>query len=162
MIVQNKGIILDRNTDAIRYASKEPINITSFHWDDKCTVPKYQNEDPKPLSVKVLPRICKKYELDYTVFNLDWKNSDDYIGSAEDEAKRIINSNESVHINERAGTGKAYLVNKIIEELKSRNKVVRGFSTTNKGAVLINGKTIHTLCYKFQSSKKDLVRMIED
>ena len=94
--------------------------------------------------------MCKKHELDYTVFNLNWKNSDDYIGLAEDEAKRIINSNESVHINGRAGTGKTYLVNKFIEELKFRNKVVRGFSPTNKGAVLINGKTIHTLCYKFQ------------
>ena len=131
MIIVNKGIVLDRNTDAIRYARKEAIDISSFYWDDDCTVPKYQNEDPKPLATEVLPLMNKKHELDYTVFDLQWKLRDDYLGSAEDEAKRIINSNESVHINGRAGTGKTYLVNKIIDELTNQNKIVRGFSPTN-------------------------------
>ena len=63
IIIQNKGIVLDRNTDAIRYARKEAINISDFYWDDKCTVPKYQNEDPKPLAVEVLPRFQSEMEL---------------------------------------------------------------------------------------------------
>ena len=42
IIIRNKGIILDRNTDAIRYARNEPINITSFHWDDiKMKIPNH-------------------------------------------------------------------------------------------------------------------------
>lgn len=86
---------------------------------------------------------------------------DDYIGSAEEEAKRIIASNESVHINGRAGTGKTYLVNKIIDELTQQKKVIRGFSPTNKSARLINGKTNHSLHYKFKTNKRDLMKMIE-
>ena len=161
MIVLNKGIVLDRNTDAIRYARKDAINISSFHWDDECSVKKYQNEDPKPLSIEVLPQMCKKHDLDYTVFDLKWNMYNDYIGSAQDEANRIIDSNESVHINGRAGTGKTYLVNQIVEELAAREKVCRGFSPTNKGARLINGTTIHSLYYKFKTNKKELIKMIE-
>ena len=74
---------------------------------------------------------------------------------------RIVDKNQSIHINGRAGTGKTYIVNKIIEELKSRGKVCRGFSPTNKGARLIDGNTIHSLYYKFKTDKKGLIRMIE-
>ena len=80
---------------------------------------------------------------------------------AQDEAVRIVDNNQSIYINGRAGTGKTYLVNKIIEELKLRGKVCRGFSPTNKGARLIGGNTIHSLYYKFKTDKKGLIRMFE-
>ena len=155
------GVILDRNTDAIRYARKASINIDKYYWDEERTVLKYQCEGAKPLEKEVLPRMMKPHTLDYNVFNLQWNIQEDYEGTAEEEATRIIDSNKSIHINGRAGTGKTYIVNKIIEELKNRGKIYKGFSPTNKGARLINGNTIHSLYYKFKTDKRGLFKMIE-
>lgn len=41
MISLNKGLSLDRNTDAIRYAKNVAINISIFIWDSNGEVPKY-------------------------------------------------------------------------------------------------------------------------
>ena len=161
IIINKKGVILDRNTDAIRYARKEPINISDYFWNDEKTVLKYHNEVVKPLKCEVLPRMCRKHQLDYNIFNLQWNIQYDYDGTAQEEAKRIIDTNQSIHINGRAGTGKTYLVNKVIDELKARGKICKGFSPTNKGARLIGGNTIHSLYFKFKSNKKGLFRMIE-
>ena len=34
IIKKKNGIILDRNTDAIRYGREEAIDITQYYWDD--------------------------------------------------------------------------------------------------------------------------------
>ena len=44
-IINEGGIILDRNTDAIRYAREGPIDISNDYWDEEKTVLKYQTED---------------------------------------------------------------------------------------------------------------------
>lgn len=86
----------------------------------------------------------------------------DYDSLAEEKAKEIILNGKSIHINGRAGTGKTYITNKIIQELKNQNKKYLAFSPTNKGAGLIGGKTIHSMYYKFQHNKNKLFETIKD
>ena len=73
----------------------------------------------------------------------------------------IVDSNKSIHIDGRAGTGKTYLVNRVIDELKGRGKKYMCFSPTNKGARLIGGNTIHSIYFKFKSNKRALFAKIE-
>ena len=65
------GVVLDRNTDAIRYSSKKEIIINQF-WDDKETIKKYDTEEPRALENETLPRLQRTKILDYEVFNLEW------------------------------------------------------------------------------------------
>jgi DNA replication protein DnaC len=159
VIKRNGGIILDRNTDAIRYAKSKEIEIVEY-WDDEKTVLKYQKELAKPLTCQMLPRLCRGHEIDLSVFNLKWNTQYDY-EDAEEEASRIVDNNTSIHIDGRAGTGKTYLINRVIDELKSRGKTYMCFSPTNKGARLIGGNTIHSIYFKFKSNKKALFAKIE-
>jgi hypothetical protein len=161
IILKKGGVSLDRNTDAIRYARKESIDISNYYWDDEKNILKYQTEGAKPLDVEVLPRMCRNHQLDYSVFQLQWNIKEDY-ESIDEEVKRILDSNQSIHIDGRAGCGKTYLTNKVIDELKSRNIKYAGFSPTNKGARLISGNTIHSLYFKFKTDKRGLFKMIEE
>jgi Cdc6-like AAA superfamily ATPase len=54
----------------------------------------------------------------------------------------------------RAGTGKSYLTNKVIKELKKQNKKYLAFSPTNKGARIIGGieEMDHHLNYRIMRS----------
>ena len=38
IIKKKNGVILDRNTDVIRYGREEAIDITHYYWDDEKTV----------------------------------------------------------------------------------------------------------------------------
>jgi hypothetical protein len=95
------------------------------------------------------------------VFVLPWQIQKDYDGTAEEEARRIVNSGKSCHIDGRAGTGKSYLVNRIMDELRTQNKKFMGFSPTNKGARIIGGHTIHSIYFKYQANKSKLFSMME-
>lgn len=156
------GTILDRNTDAIRYSAESEVMIDTFFWDDAKTVPKYQKEDAKKLGVERLPHMLRKHYLDLNVFDLNWNICYDYECSVEQKASEILDSNKSVHIDGRAGTGKTYLANKVIEEMKSREMKYIAFSPTNKGARLIGGKTIHSMYYKYMNNKKKLFAMMKN
>ena len=164
LIMDNGGTILDRNTDAIRYSLRKGKQALEFHhfWDDNNTVVKYQNEEPTPLRCEVLANMRREKTLDMTPFELQWNTQFDYDGSAEEEARRIVESNKSYHIDGRAGTGKSYLVNKVIEELKLQDKKFMGFSPTNKGARIINGSTIHSVYFQYQSRKSKLFKILKD
>lgn len=105
---------------------------------------------------------CRNKQLDYDVFNLEWNIKYDFDGSPEEEAINIIETNKSIHIDGRAGTGKTYIVNKIIDQLKERKIKFMCFSPTNKGARLINGTTIHSIFYKFEKCKKSLCKLLEN
>ena len=160
IICKNGGVPLDRNTDAIRYARKDPIELIEY-WDEEKTILKYQKELAKPLSCEVFGGFCRKQELDLSIFDLNWNIQDDYLGCAEDEACRVVDTNMSMHIDGYAGTGKTFLVNNIIRELKQREKNYLAFSPTNKGARLIGGNTIHSIYYKFKSNRKALFAKME-
>lgn len=154
LIICNGGKILDRNTDAIRYKGKQKLNIENYFWDDEKTVKKYRTEESTPLKVEHLPKM-KRSNIQ-TNFDLLWNIDYDYDCSIEQKAAEIVNSNKSIHIDGRAGTGKTYLANKVIDEIKKQNKTFVAFSPTNKGARLIGGKTIHSVYYKYSHNKKSL------
>jgi hypothetical protein len=99
--------------------------------------------------------------VDFSVFDLQWNVQDDYSGTAAEEAKKLIDSGTSMHIDGRAGTGKTYLLNEIRKELDARGIKYAGFSPTNKGARLIGGNTIHSIYYKYQSNKRSLFTAME-
>ena len=162
IIIDEGGIILDRNTDAIRYCSRIECNISNYFWDNENTIEKYQKEEANELSVERLPNMLRSNNLDITKFELCWKIGYDYECLAEEMAKTIIDNNSSLHIDGRAGTGKTFLANKVIDEIKIRNKKYLAFSPTNKGARLIGGNTIHSMYYKYQHNKKRLFEMMKN
>ena len=159
LIRKQDGIILDRNTDAIRYARAEAIDIQNYFWDDAKLVPKYQEETAKKLEVERLPRMCREYS--QNSFEQVWKITREYRGSAEDKAKEMITSRKSFHLDGQAGTGKTYLGNCLIAELIKQGKKHLAFSPTNKGARLIKGQTIHSLFYKYNSNKSIFKTMLK-
>ena len=124
-------------------------------------VPKYQYEDPKELSIEVLKGMKRDATFDSTLYELEWSTRYDYEGDVAGEAKRAVESGVSIHIDDRAGAGKSYLVNHIRAVLDEQKKGHIGLSPTNKGARIINGDTIHSLYYKFKSHRKILFKMLE-
>jgi DNA replication protein DnaC len=162
VIIENGGKILDRNTDAIRYTAKEEIDLFNEHWDDEKTILKYQQEEPKPLTTSKLQKFCRKNYVEKDAFNLNWNITYDYETTVEEKATEIINAKTSIHIDGKAGTGKTYLTNKIIEELKNKNIQYMAFAPTNKASRLIGGQTIDSLYNQFQHRKSKLFAMLKN
>ncbi len=145
IIKRNGGKILDRNTDAIRYAGKK-INLDRFFWDDEKTVPKYQEENPKALEHESMPQFKRnpmKYE-----FKLQWKNQ-------QMTPQEIYDLKEGMLINGRAGTGKTYFVNSLVEILKQNKHTYECLAPTNKSAKLVNGMVLDKLLYYNAKSLKN-------
>ena len=161
LICNGGGVILDRNTDAIRYERRTALLTDGYYWDDAQTVPKYQTEAPKPLANEVLPRMIRPRIADSSVFDLPWNIQNDYEGLAEAEAIKLIDSGSSMHIDGRAGTGKTYLLNRIQAELTKRNIKYATYSPTNKAARLIVGNTIHSLYYKYKTNRRKSFAIME-
>lgn len=162
LILENGGIPLDRNTDAIRYASKNKIDILPYCYDKENKIRKYKDEEPKELQVEKLKDYKRHNNSDTFNFCLKWNIQYGYGDkTVEETVSDIIASNKSYHIDGRAGTGKTYLVNKIIKELNNQKKMFIGVSPTNKGARLIEGKTIDSYYYKFTKCKKGLMYILE-
>jgi DNA replication protein DnaC len=151
LIINNGGVCLDRNTDAIRYYADEEI-ILNEYYDDNKTVCKYKIEEPNELKCSHLGNQVRSHNLDYqNKFILPFNITNDYT-----DINGIIDSNKSVHIDGRAGCGKTYLTNGILKELKTRGIIYKCFSPTNKGARLIDGNTIHSLYNKYKRNKTKL------
>jgi len=162
-IISKGGIILDRNTDAIRYYSSYEFDLyRNQFWDDENTILKYRPEEAQQLKIERLAQYKRLNYLEYDKFYLNWNTEYDYDCSPEEKAKEVILSNKSIHIDGRAGTGKTFITNKIINELKEQGKKYLAFSPTNKGARLIGGKTIHSMFYKYQHNKKKLFDSMKD
>ena len=178
LVIDNGGIILDRNTDAIRYNLADEIDIEPYFYDDEQTVRKYKPENPAELHTEHLAHLNRLDISEKFNFTTKWNIEYGYTGSAKDKAQEIIDSKISIHIDGRAGTGKTFLVNEIIKILKKDDIVTKSltskgevkktvisnymcFSPTNKGARLINGTTIHSVYYKFKHSKSMLFKMLE-
>ena len=51
---------------------------------------------------------------------------------------------KNIFITGKAGTGKSYVINKIVEELTNKGKNVVKLATTGSAAVLIEGQTLHS------------------
>ena len=161
IITKKGGVVLDRNTDAIRFCRIGKFSIESYFWDDDHQVPKYQYEDPKELPNEVLKGMKRDFKFDETPYRLQWNIQYDYESTVIEEAERIVASGKSCHIDGRAGTGKSRLVNEIRAVLDAQKKAYMGFSPTNKGARIIGGSTIHSVYYKFKNNRKVLFGMLE-
>jgi hypothetical protein len=158
-IIEKGGYILDRNTDAIRFQSKNKIELEEF-WDDEDSVLKYQAEEDKTLQVERCPQMSRMNTTKLNDFDLKWNITYDY-ENIDDRINEIIESKKSYHIDGMAGTGKTYFTNKFIEKLDNINKKYLSFSPTNKGARLINGTTIDSVYHQFKHSKKKLFQMLK-
>lgn len=162
LVLRNGGRILDRNTDAIRYFADKEINIDKYFWDKDKTIQKYQVENSNPLKIESLAHFNRNHILDLSTFELNWEISHDYLGTVEKKAKELVDGKKSFHIDGLAGTGKSYLTNKIIDILKENDKKYMAFSPTNKGARIIDGKTIHSMYYKYKRNKYKLIEMLTE
>jgi tRNA A37 threonylcarbamoyladenosine biosynthesis protein TsaE len=157
-IERKGGIVLDRNTDAIRYIADKKIEIIDY-WDDKKKVIKYHEDEPTPLA-HTHAQFKRNTEPDFEKYELQWNLENDY-ADIDAKVEEIITGNNSIHIDGRAGCGKTFFMNKIVGELDKRGIEYKSFSPTNKGARLIGGKTIHSLYYKFRVNKKKLITFLE-
>jgi hypothetical protein len=157
IVKMSGGIILDRNTDAIRYKEMQEIDITQYFWDDAKTVQKYKWEDPRQLMTEVNPKMERQpVEGLVEMFVLKWNIEYDYETDALTKATEIIEKKMSLHIDGRAGTGKSYLTNTIIKVLKQKGLTYTAFSPTNKGARIIDGVTIDSMYYTLKKNKSAL------
>jgi len=162
IVLANGGLVLDRNTDAIRYASKKQIDIKNYYWDEEQKVEKYKSEEPKELEVEKLKDFKRDDISDKLNFVLEWNiKYEKEFNTTEDIVNYIIDNKLSCHIDAMGGYGKTYLTNLIIKELEKRNSKNISSSPTNKGARLIDGKTIDTYYNKFNRNKKMLFSMLE-
>lgn len=152
-IINAGGYIIDRNTDAIRFHHKHEIMFND-KWDNGSN--KYQKEVAVPLLCERLPQMKRKpKELDNLI--LKWNIIPDTIDNFEIKAKELINKGISFNLNGNAGTGKSTLINELINQLKINNKKYIALSPTNKGALIINGTTIHKFYYRYSIRKDELL-----
>ena len=148
------GIVLDRNTDAIRFVESNPIDISQYFWDDEKLVQKYKWEEPKELFAETKPRMKRLPDDNLSdAFILNWNIEYDYETDVSTKVKEIIDKNISLHVDGIAGTGKSFFVSKFIEELNNRGLKYIAFSPTNKGARVIDGITIDSKYYALKKSK---------
>ena len=152
------AVILDRNTDAIRYLSLNEIEIQAY-WDKD--IPKYQREEPKELRCQMMAHLKREKDLDLGIFDLQWNIQYDYPSTVEKAALEIVEKGESMHIDGRAGCGKTTLLNAVKKVLKERNMTWKAFAPTNKAARLIGGETIHSVFQKYKSKKNILFKALQ-
>ena len=69
-------------------------------------------------------------------------------------AQEIIDSNKSIHIDGRAGTGKSTLI-KELQKLIGDKTAYKALAPTNKACRIINGETLQ-VCDQFQ--QRDITR----
>ena len=95
------------------------------------------------------------------IFNLNWKSRYDYDDITE-TCQSIIDSKQSINIDGSAGTGKTFFTLQMMKIIEEHGKTILSFSTTNKGARLIKGQTIHSLYYTFKSCKTKLFTKLKN
>ncbi len=145
LVTEHGGVVLDRNTDAIRYEHGKkytPIDISGHYWDDQKRFPKYKWEEAEPLKVDAMAKICRtdKFVLKKATYNLI-PEQDDFDAIAE----QVIASGKGVLINGQAGTGKTYLTNMIITKLEADGKrLIKTAPTVKAASLMIGGQTIHS------------------
>ena len=156
IIKSNNGIIVDLNTDAISFITKnddflfelasDGININGYFWDSNETIYKYKLEDKDG-------RLCTpklqgyKSEDKYVLKNRVWKitkdvEDNDFTPLVNSIINPDTNKVKSCLIEARAGTGKSYLVKEIQKKLDSLNIKYITLSPTNVACININGITI--------------------
>lgn len=152
MIEKKGGISLERNTDAILYQRDEEINIEHFFWDVDKTISKYQNEGATYLKHESKPHFTRRNNLlCENEFNLNWKLH-------ELSPQEVFDLKEGMLINGRAGTGKTYYLNQLINIIKENKLKYECLAPTNKSARLISGITLDSLNFRSVFNNQSIVR----
>lgn len=162
LIVKARGTVIDRNTDAIRFETHAMnlIDFSDHFWDDAKLVPKYQDEYPRTLKFESVPRLCR-VPVSYKMAERPWNVIDDSVMEAEQLVDHILASQESIHVDGLAGTGKSFLINKLISRLKNDEESFKVLCPTNKAARIVGGVTLHSLKYRFQNAKAKFVSSLQ-
>jgi hypothetical protein len=161
-IIESKdGFCLDVKTDCISCVflggfpfELDGINLKGYFFDDKKSSYKYKLEEcSKRLEVGKMAGY--KRDVKYEHSNLKWSVINDVENN---DFKPLINlimeSNEGINIDGRAGTGKSTLIKGLQDEMTTRGIKFISLAPTNKSARIINGKTIHK--YILASSRKSM------
>lgn len=153
LIIQNGGIPLERNTDAILYQGPVIDISNMFHSDGKTL--KYRYDDIKPLKVEEVCRFTRNGSYDMPVLEYrDFVEQDDF----QAVAQQIYDSNMGCFVSGFAGVGKTVFSNTLIKLIESNGKNTSlavsavgertppkciKLAPTRKAASHIGGKTIH-------------------
>jgi len=153
IIKEADGLVLDLGTDAVTCVFKKDFPfktitkdgkklIDGFFFDAEKKDHKYKLESKDRLKVEMLPKYIRTEQYEHVepvwseVNDVDDNNFKPLI-------KHIIESNNSIHIDGRAGTGKSTLIKGLQQELTKLNKPFIALAPTNKAARIIKGKTVH-------------------
>jgi len=158
-IIENKGgVVLDVSTDCVSCVFEtnespfevENDRIKGYYDDAEQKSHKYRTEDKDGRLEVERMKAYVRSELYYHTekeFNII-PDSDDF----EMLVDLIINSGKSIHIDGRAGCGKTYLMNILIDQLKARGIEFVCLAPTNKACRLIGGETMHRFAVKATGS----------
>ena len=168
IIESNNGIILDLNTDAISFITKDnklpfevikdSINIDGYYYDQRKLIPKYKLEDKEGrLCIPKLQgyKSCDKYEL----VQKEWKTIQDV---SDNDFKPLVNQVinpetkeiSSCLITARAGCGKSHLIKQIQAKLDECNIDYVSLGPTNKSCIQIQGETLHRFTNRVSNNIK--------
>lgn len=149
-IITNKGIPMERNTDAILY-SGERINIKNYFWDDEKLVQKYRYDKPTHLKVESVCKFARK-EL-YIHQELLWNQLEEN-DNFDELASLIYESNQGCQINGVSGGGKTFLVKKIIDLIEKNGQKCIKLAPTHKAKSHFKngGITLHKFYFDMKLS----------
>jgi hypothetical protein len=144
-ITEKGGIPRILKTDCVIYNAYDEIDFNNFYWDDRQTIKKYKGLGDEVLSLVRGMDIknTEKLVIDFQTYN-EYNEDEDVIN-------QIIHSNKGCLILGAAGTGKTYLINKLVDKLKDK-KILR-LAPTNISALLISGQTLDKFTHSFTNSK---------
>jgi hypothetical protein len=96
-------------------------------------------------SVPKLPSWSNQKERQIITFDDDKEWIKHSINNSSDweQILKLIEKNEGLLVDGRAGTGKTYAINKIVDKLSRQGKLCLKSAFTNKACLLIKGKTLH-------------------
>ena len=163
-IIENNGIVIDRNTDSILYEGIE-LDISKFFWDDEKKNEKYRYEKPTLLKCRSVCDIIRdeKYimpKIEYNIIN-EIKN-DVYFENLIDE---VYKSKQGCLIKALSGCGKTEFMKRFIKKLENENIIIDKVAPSNKSARLITGRTIHKMATELKISnlkERLLVKKLEN
>ena len=153
LIQQNRGVIIDLNTDAVTCGYDEDISkVLSLKYPNGDLMYKIEKKDrlEKPKMAKLLrTNTYSNYDYKYKTFH-DVEDND-----FSPLVNMILDSNKSIHIDGCAGAGKSTLIKMLHKEMNTRGLMYKSTAPTNKACNIIDGITLHKLSTEF--SKKSYI-----
>ena len=160
-VIENDGIIIDRNTDSILYEGIE-LDISKFFWDDDKSVEKYRYEKPTLLKCK---SVCDFYRRErYTLPKIEYNNINEIENDVyfENLINEVYKSKKGCLIKALSGCGKTEFMKRFILKLENENKKIKKVAPSNKSARLISGETIHKFSNQLKASNFKQKKLIKD